>query len=241
QFLYYDRIYTKALLAVFALCVSFLVPGFLPIVLKTFCSTSGTIFCMAANIVYRSARARLKMTQCQENKSYLKKQEQAYFEEFLALNVQKAANHITRERMEALYLELIKIGAKINFETASMQYERLELMRTTLLRFLVPTLIGLSMIYAPATVLSVPTYVFVLAASALLAYVLDKMAKQYQPEEVPDAFSLQEKQFQNYCQTPKIFSTYADTWFANPRCSYRKIAADNASISMTCTDLVFYT
>ena len=64
-----------------------------------------------------------------------------------------------------------------------ISYQQLELWRTTFLRICVPIVIGLAMIYAPAMVMMVPTYVFVLAASALLSYVLARCTQSQKPDD----------------------------------------------------------
>lgn len=208
RFLLGDCIYTKALLFAFAMCASLLIGGFLPVVLSVFLAKTGTILCLALTIAYRTIRAQMQITQAKEERTDLQAQETAYFREFhdlKVLAVQGSSNKHDK-KLHDLYLHLLNIAAKIDYQSESIRYQYLELARTTLLRFLIPTVIGLTMVYAPSAVLMVPTYVFVLAASAALAYALDVWAKQYKPDEVNMNAQLDLRQYQTFFQAPKILS-----------------------------------
>ena len=208
KFLWYDRVYTKALLFVFAMAVAFLVGGLLPTALAVILTKSGTILCLALTILYRTVRAQLEIKQSQEERTELQNREAALFKEFLTLKGQYSAENIDEKalkKMHNLYLSLVKTGAQIDYQTASIQYQYLELARTTLMRFSIPTLLGLTLIYAPATVYMIPTYVFVLIASAAFAYVLDRWAKQYKPDEV-QAPKFDAAQYQTFFATPRVYS-----------------------------------
>lgn len=221
QFLGYDRVYTRALLFVFAMCVGFLIKDYLPIVFVTAFGNVGTILCMASTIVYRTARALLQIHQVKEERQALRVQEADAIREFLTLRTEnsKEANALITEKMENLYLSIAKIGAEINQQSASIQYQYFELARTSLMRILIPTCIGLTMIYAPATLLMVPTYVFVLAASAALAYALDVWAKKYKPEPIEKlpAPVFKSDEYKRFVEAPRAYSHYTgDSFFYCP-------------------------
>jgi len=211
-FLWMDCIYTKALLVAFAMCASLLIGGFLPLALSVFLAKSGTMLCLALTIVYRTVRAQMQIAQAKEERTALQAQEEAFFKEFNYLKVQAfQAPQINHDKeMHDLHLHLVNIGAQIEYQSASIQYQYLELARATLMRALIPTLIGLTLVYAPATVCMVPSYVFVLVASAALAYALDKLAKTCKPEEVKTTSILDHTQYQNFFRAPKVYSKHVE-------------------------------
>ncbi|PJD94097.1 MAG: hypothetical protein CK424_00655 [Legionella sp.] len=213
QFLQYDRLYTKALLGAFFICVSLLIPGMLPASLSVFLSSGGTILCMALTIVYRTARVGLKTTHSQKEISTLRGLEQDYFNQFLTLkSAQHPLDDATKSTMKRLYLDLITVGGQITLEHASIQYERLELARTTFLRVFVPTLIGVTSVCLPATL---PLYMMVLAVSAVLAYGLDVLVRQYKPEDLqPSSASWDEHKYRRFYQAPIVFGRHPDGLFA---------------------------
>ena len=222
-FLWMDCIYTKALLVAFAICASLLIGGILPVALGVFLAKSGTILCLALTIVYRTVRAQVQIAQAKEERVALQAQEEAFFKEFNNLKVHKLqAPQIKHDkRMHDLYLHLVNVGAKIDYQSASIQYQYLELARTTLMRALIPTLIGLTLVYAPATLWMVPSYVFVLAASAALAYALDKLAKTCKPDEVKTTSILDQIQYQTFFNAPKVYSKQVEErCFSMPSCSF---------------------
>ncbi|MCX7090684.1 MAG: hypothetical protein NTU48_04455 [Legionellales bacterium] len=219
QFLAFDRVYTRVLLFVFAMCVGFLLSPVLPIAWMTLFSQTGTILCMASTIVYRSACALLQIQQAKEDRAVLLTAEMNAIDTFLTLKRENSQEPhlLIAEKMENTYLSIATIGAQINYQSASIQYQYFELARTSLMRALIPVCIGLTMIYAPATLLMVPSYVFVLAASAALAYVLDRWAKAYKPcEELPaPIFKLEE--YKKFVNGPRAYSHYiGDSFFYRP-------------------------
>lgn len=223
KFLLLDCIYTKVLLVAFAMCTSLLIGGFLPLVVSVFLVKAGTMLCLALTILYRTIRAEMQITQDKEERAALQAQEQSFFKEFHDLKVSKIENPGINhdKRMHDLYLHLLNIGKKINYQTDSIHYQYLELARTTLLRFLIPTVIGLTLVYAPATCLMVPTYVFVLAASAAFAYALDQFAKARKPDEVQNTSQLDLVKYQTFFQGPKVYSKQVeDSCFYRPSCSF---------------------
>ena len=221
-FLRMDCIYTKALLVAFAMCASLLIGGFLPVALSLFLAKSGTMLCLALTIVYRMVRAQMQIAQAKEERTALQVQEEAFFKEFndLKVNALQAPQINHEKEMQDLHLHLVNIGAKIEYQSASIQYQYLELARATLMRALIPTLIGLTLVYAPATVCMVPSYVFVLASSAALAYALDKLARTYKPEEVQTTSILDRTQYQNFFDAPKVYSKQVEGFgFSMSSCS----------------------
>lgn len=202
QFLEYDCIYAKVLLFAFFICVSLLVPGLLPASLNLFLSSSGTVLCMALTIIYRTARVELKVSQSQQDIRDLRQYEQQCFFQFIELQSKQSSAECVTKAMQDLYLDLVNVGRQINVENDVIQYERLELARTTLLRVLIPTLIGLASVYMAATL---PIYGLVLAFSAVLAYALDVFVRQYKPAELQVSSTLNERQYLAFCQRPKVF------------------------------------
>ncbi len=215
QFLEYDCIYAKALLFAFLICVSILMPGLWSISLNLLLSSSGTVLCMALTIFYRTARVELKVSQSQQDIRDLRQQEQQCFYQFVTWQSKNSSAACVTGAMQDLYLDLVKVGRKINFENDLIQYERLELARTTLLRVLIPTLIGLTSVYLTATL---PIYGLVLAFSALLAYALDVFVRQYKPAELQASTTLNDTDYRQFCQRPRVFGRYADGLFAQPDC-----------------------
>lgn len=209
RFLHYDRVYTKALLFVFAMAVAFLVGGLLPTAVCLFLTKSGTILCLALTILYRTMRAQLQISQSKDDRTELQIREDNLLKEFSLLkNKHDALNPDAKniKEMHNLYLSIMKTGAQIDYHTASIRYQYLELARTTLLRFSIPALIGLTLVYVPATLYMVPTYVFVLLACAVFAYVLDRCAKQYKPDETPIKPKFDSAQYQTFFAAPRVYS-----------------------------------
>lgn len=212
MYLRVDCYYTKALLFVFAMAVSFLVGGFLPTALALFLTNSGTIWCLALTVIYRTARAQLQIAQTKSERTELIEREENLLKEFLAVKQSQTQNPHEKniKKMHDLYLSVVKIGEQINYQSSSIQYQYLELARTSLLRVSIPTLLGLTLVYAPATLYMIPTYVFVLVASAAFAYVLDRMAKQYKPAELEHKPSLEHAKYQTFFTAPKGYSKPID-------------------------------
>lgn len=223
KFLQLDCIYTKVLLVAFAMCTSLLMGGILPLVVSVFLVKTGTMLCLALTIFYRTIRAQMQITGDKEERTALQAQEKSLFKEFHVLKVSKleTPDRDHDKRMHDLYLHLLNIGKKINYQTDSIHYQYLELARTTLLRFLIPSVIGLTLVYAPATFLMVPTYVFVLAASAAFAYALDQFAKARKPDEVHNTSQLNLAQYQTFFKAPKVYSKQVeDSCLYRPSCSF---------------------
>lgn len=212
-FLKYDKIYTKLLLVAFAMCVCFLVTSFLPVTLSVFLTKSGTMACLALTIWYRAARVFIQIGQDREEKNALLVQEKQCIQNFwnLKIQFQKAPTQLIAEKMQHGYLSILKIGEQINQKSASIQYQYFELARTSLMRILIPTAIGLTLIYAPTTLFMVPTYVFTLAASAALAYALDCWAKTYKPSEEIAAPSLHQRSYNSFVDRPRLYSHHTES------------------------------
>ena len=218
-FLWGDCIYTKALLVAFAMCVSLLVGGYLPVALAVFLTKSGTVLCLALTILYRTVRVQVEISQAKEERKGLQAQEAQYFAEFLNLktNHLDTPNRNNEKKMHDLYLRIVNMGSQINYQSASIQYQYLDLARTSLMRGLIPTLIGLTLVYAPATLFMIPTYVFTLAVSAALAYALDQAAKMYKPDEVTSPSIIEPSKYQTFFAAPRVFSDQAeDSWLYTP-------------------------
>lgn len=216
QFLALDRVYTRALLFVFAMCVGFLVSSFLPIVLVAAFAEIGTVLCMASTIVYRTARALLHIQQAKEDQAALLEEQKNALDTFMTLRAAEP-NVLISQKMENMYLSIVTIREQMNYQSASIQYQYFELARTSLMRVLIPVCIGLTMIYAPATLLMVPSYVFVLAASAVLAYALDRWAKAYKPSDEEPAPDFKQEEYTNFEKNPGAYGHYTrDSFFCYP-------------------------
>lgn len=210
----HDKIYTKLLLVAFAMCVSFLATSLLPVTLSVFLTKSGTMACLALTIWYRTARAFIQIGQDCEEKNVLLVQETQRIQEFFNLKMQfqqTSSTPLLNEKMRHGYLSILKIGAQINQKSASIQYQYFELARTSLMRILIPTAIGLTLIYAPTLLFMVPTYVFTLVASAALAYALDRWAKTYKPAEEITEPSLNEASYAAFVASPRPYSHYTES------------------------------
>lgn len=207
-----DCYYTKALLFVFAMAVSFLIGGFLPTALALFLTKTGTIWCLLLTVIYRTVRAQVQISQVQSDRAELIAREENLLKEFLTVKQNQTQNPDEKniKRLHDLYLLVVKTGEQINYQSSSIQYQYLELARTSLLRVSIPTLLGLTLVYAPATLCMVPTYVFVLIASAAFAYVLDRMAKQYKPAELEHKPCIEHAKYQTFFAAPKPLSKPID-------------------------------
>lgn len=212
KFLRCDCYYTKALLFVFAMAVAFLAGGILPAALAAFLTKSGTVWCLGLTILYRTARDCMEIAQKKADRAELIKREEQLIAEFLTAKSTYAKDNspINLKKMHDLYLTVVKTGEHINYQTASIKYRWLELARTTLLRFSIPTLLGLTLVYAPATIYMVPTYVFVLLASAAFAYALDQWAKQYKPDSIQHKPTFEEGKYRMFYNAPKQHSQPID-------------------------------
>lgn len=208
-FLKYDCIYTRSLLFAFAMWTAFLVGGILPAILAVFFVQFGTFLCLALTIIYRTARAFLEIDQNKEERKTLQAREEDYLKEYLQLKT-AAPNAENSKKMRDLYLHILNIGMQINHQSAMIHYQYLELARTSLLRILVPILIGVTLVFAPATVWMIPSYVFTLAISAALAYALDVWAKSYKPDPVKQLSKVEEPAYSRFFSAPKAFSQHVE-------------------------------
>lgn len=208
-FLKYDCIYTRSLLFAFAMWTAFLVGGLLPAAIAIFFVQFGTFLCLALTIIYRTARAFLEIDQNKEERKTLQAREEDYLKEYLLLKT-AAPNAENSKKMRDLYLHILNVGTQINHQSAMIHYQYLELARTSLLRILVPILIGVTLVFAPATVWMIPSYVFTLAISAALAYALDVWAKSYKPDPVKQLSKVEEPAYGRFFSAPKAFSQHVE-------------------------------
>lgn len=167
----FDLGYSVALGAAFVLCAGLLIGGFLPLAVAAFLTEFGTVLCLALTIGYRTWRALISIQQVKTEHAKLEAQQAKMLDEFLRLKT----DGNSEEDLNSLYIDMVKNAWAMQDLSGSITQQYWELARTTLLRLLVPILIGLTLVFAPATLLMVPTYVFTLAASALLAYGLEMM------------------------------------------------------------------
>ena len=174
----YERIYSWALLFAFTMSVSLLLPGGLPML-----QAMGTVLCTVLTMAHRVAKARLDMSNRQGIVERLRQEITSYKSKLEELNRISQPSQDIEARKKTCYQLWVNARANIKYEHSMISYQQLELWRTTFLRICVPIVIGLAMIYAPAMVMMVPTYVFVLAASALLSYVLARCTQSQKPDD----------------------------------------------------------
>lgn len=179
QSMNYDRIYSWALLFAFTMSVSLLLPGGVPML-----HVIGTVLCTVLTIAHRVAKAQLDMSNRQLTEERLSQEILRYTRELQGLSTILEPSKDIEARKQTLYQLMGNARANRKYEQGMMTYQHLELLRTSFLRFTVPIAIGLTMVYAPAMIMMVPTYVFVLAASALLSFALAHYTKSQKPEDV---------------------------------------------------------
>ncbi len=185
----YERIYSWALLFAFTMSVSLLLPGGLPML-----QAMGTVLCTVLTMAHRVAKARLDMSNRQEIDKRLSQDIIRYKSKFQELSAISQPSQDIEARKQTCYQLLVNADANRKYEQSMISYQQLELWRTSFLRICVPIAIGLAMIYAPAMVMMVPTYVFVLAASALLSYVLARCTQSQKPDD-PTVKAFDEEQY----------------------------------------------
>lgn len=74
-------------------------------------------------------------------------------------------------KMKQLYLQIRALGAKSGFERELKRFKQVEFARDTFMRIAVPIAIALTFLLAPATLATIPTYVFLLLGILVLALV----------------------------------------------------------------------
>ena len=199
----YERMYTWGLLIAFVMCVSLLMPLTLGVTLAMSLKASGTILCMALTIAYRTVKAMMQIGQDEAVIRRLEQNKENLYTEFQCLKqAVTPQNAAMKYRLQELYQALMSLEQQIQHDNASIRYQYLELARTSLMRILVPSLIALTLMFGPASILMIPAYVYALFLSGLLAYGLDKGAKCFKPQD-PLPLSLDKTAFYRFYQSPK--------------------------------------
>ncbi len=169
-----DFAYAVGLLIIF-ICASALLIGLIGASLQPI----GIIFCLVLTIAYRTSQAITKINHDIAERDEMIKQGTEYDYQ---LSLEHRKNKEPSKTAQLIYLNRVNNQAKIQEKSGLIQYQYYELIRTTLMRLLIPAAIGLTFVFAPATCFLVPTFVFVLVAAAVFAFILDQWAKAYKPD-----------------------------------------------------------
>ena len=151
-------------------------------------SLAGAAMLGASTLLYRSARAEIEFAGIKKTIQDLEEDHNKLIYKFLSLkSTQDDATYdvdLIEDQMKQVYLDLLKQGAAFGYHHELLTFKHIEFARATFLRVVVPLAIGLTLAFAPATVLAVPTYVFLMLGVLVFA-VLTAAAinATFKPEE----------------------------------------------------------
>ncbi len=172
----YDITYAVALAVAFGLMCFCPVVGW---------SLFGAIFLSVSTVIWRTAYAKDDIID--EMGQTIRLGEQAYQEKLntfidLAQQYQTADETVKAEidmQMRQLYLQMRTLGAKSGYEQGLRRFKIADFSRETTMRILVPIAIALTLLLAPATIATIPTYVFLMLGVLLTAVLMSVMIHRY--------------------------------------------------------------
>lgn len=201
--LVYDVCYAIVLMLAFWMMCGFYL-SLIPVALPIAVSLLGATMLVVSTIVWRTANARLEWKGIELSEQSNEITYAKLMKRFIELGNEHAnklklkkskivglssedilLNDYDLERidsqMKSLYWEMLKLGAASGHQHRIVQFKQIELARASLLRILVPLAIAMTLLFAPAMTLAVPTYVFlmlgVLVAAVASSYAIDKLCK----------------------------------------------------------------
>lgn len=169
-----DITYALSVLLTFSLLCCFYLT-LLPISFPSIMIYIGAISTSATTILWKSTTSVIECNKIHEDKQILKRE----FDELIA-DFQSAQNNAMVEyKQQQLYLQILQKGAKIGYQEDDLLYNCLESMRTTLNSILIPVGLAMTFVFAPTSVIGIPTYVLVLLSALVTTLVVSIFIKHY--------------------------------------------------------------
>lgn len=172
----YDIVYAVALAVAFGLMC------FCPVVgLSLF----GAIFLSVSTVLWRTAYAKDDIID--EMGQTIRLGEQQYQEKLNAF-IDLAHQYVVasadvkeqiESKMKQLYLQMRTLGAKSGYDQGLRRFKIADFSRETAMRILVPIAIALTLLFAPATIATIPTYVFLMLGVLVTAVLVSVIIHRY--------------------------------------------------------------
>jgi len=140
----------------------------------------GAFMLAASTIAWRTANARLEWQGIENTAHECEEQFNQLLRDFVQLSTEEKSD----VQMKRLYLAMLQLAAESGTQRDLATLKKVELARASLLRILVPVAIAITLLFAPATVLAVPAYVFLLLGILVLAVATSfYIDRQFKPRD----------------------------------------------------------
>jgi hypothetical protein len=180
-FLAIDVIYSVSLVLGFAVLCGFYL-SVIPVAMPSMMVVIGAIALGASTLFYRTANSvvtcnNTSQSQIESNNNY-----DTLLDKFIDNN--GINSHLSENEMKQLYLHILQKGAQAGNQQDLLVFQKMEFGRETINRIFVPASIALTLLFAPALTLGVPTYIFLLVGVLILAAAASTMIKKvYKPRD----------------------------------------------------------
>ncbi len=170
--------YAAALLVAFTVFCFFYL-SILPISIPMSVIVFGAITLGATTLVWRSANSYMECSGIYQIKQNAIKEYQELIDNFI--NPQE---ELSLNQQKQLYLRILQKAAQVGYQEDKLFYTKLESLRETANRILIPASIAMAFLFLPASVVGIPTYVFLLLGILVATVATSMLIKKiYKPED----------------------------------------------------------
>lgn len=171
--LYSNIFYAAVLVVAFSAFCGFYL-SFFPITLPLFIALMGGMMLAASTLVWRSANSYIECRTIDRKKNKARDDYEELVKEFINNN-----SRLSEIKQKQLCLKILQKGAQVAYQDDKLLYKKLETLRETANRLLIPGAIVLTFLFLPASVVGVPMYVFLLLGIGIAAVGLSMYIKKY--------------------------------------------------------------